>query len=151
MGSNNDDRFVSASELAQMGYCERKVQFDAAFGERETPGQRRARARGNEVHEAFYEESKRIARNSARRGKCFLATHVLGECEDTMALRAFRDLYLRRSVAGRRVIGSYYKISPLLCRAIGERPLLLAALQPVLRFAGRGAARAAEWQLGNLK
>lgn len=142
------DRFVSASELAQMGYCERKILFDERFGERETPGQRRARARGNQAHEAFYEESKRIAQRSAARGKCFLATHVLGECGETMALRAFRDLYLRRSILGRWLIACYYKASPTLCRAIGDRRLLLAATRCMLRQAGRAAGRVTEQRIG---
>ncbi|MEO8188386.1 MAG: CFI-box-CTERM domain-containing protein, partial [Burkholderiaceae bacterium] len=125
------DRFVSASELAQLGYCERKIQFDRTFGERETYAQRQARKRGNRAHKSFYEESRRIARNSATRGKCFIATYLLGECKETSALRAFRDLYLRRSVFGRWIVGRYYKVSPWLCRHAGGRRAAQVVLRPV--------------------
>ena len=37
------DEFVSASELARMGYCERQVAFDASHGQHVTVEQERAR------------------------------------------------------------------------------------------------------------
>ena len=36
------DEFVSASDLARMGYCERQVAFDASHGQRVTVEQERA-------------------------------------------------------------------------------------------------------------
>lgn len=97
-----DDSFISASELAQMGYCERKLVFDARHGARDTAEQARAKERGRALHARFYEERERIAEASATRGRGFIATLALGDCGQTRQLRAFRDLVLRRSSAGRR-------------------------------------------------
>jgi len=90
------DEFVSASDLARMGYCERQVAFDASHGQRVTVEHERARDRGLKAHAAFYDESRRIAAASATKGRCFIATLALGECDDTRVLRAFRDLYCPR-------------------------------------------------------
>ncbi|KAK0039478.1 hypothetical protein Bpfe_031065 [Biomphalaria pfeifferi] len=108
------DDYVSASDLARLGYCERQVAFDAACGEASTPQQREDRSRGTAAHKSFYDEGRRIANRSAKRGYCFVATLALGECEETNALRAWRDLYLRRSIIGRRLIHLYYLVSPRL-------------------------------------
>ena len=85
------DEFVSASELARMGYCERQVAFDACHGQRVTVQQEQARDRGLKAHADFLEDSRRIAAASATKGRCFIATLVLGECDDTRGLRAFWD------------------------------------------------------------
>ena len=55
------EEFVSASELARLGYRERQVAFDAACGPRTTPAQRWAQERGLRSHATFYQESQRIA------------------------------------------------------------------------------------------
>lgn len=133
MRGKRDDGFVSASELAQMAYCERQVAFDAAFGRRATPERQAAQARGLRAHDEFYQESQRIARGSARKGQCFVATMALGDCEQTRALRAFRDLFLRRSRAGRRFIHVYYRISPRLCRWMRNKPRLVRLCRGPLR------------------
>lgn len=133
------DEFVSASELARMGYCERQVAFDASHGQRVTAEQGRARDRGLKAHADYLEESRRIATASATKGRCFIATLVLGECDDTRGLRAFRDLYLRRSACGRWLVGTYYRASPALCGWLEVRP---RAIKPV-RWLLMGLARAA--------
>ncbi len=133
------DEFVSASELAGMGYCERQVAFDASHGQRVTVEQEQARDRGLKAHADFLEESRRIAAASATKGRCFIATLVLGECDDTRGLRAFRDLYLRRSACGRWLVGTYYRASPALCGWLETRP---RAIKPV-RWLLTGLARAA--------
>ena len=56
------DEFVSASDLARMGYCERQVAFDASHGQRLTVEQARARDRGLKAHAAFYDESQDCGR-----------------------------------------------------------------------------------------
>ena len=104
---HQDDPYISASELAQMGYCERKVAFDARHGAQDTPQQLQAKQRGRALHARFYEESQRVAEASATRGRCFIATLALGDGPETRQLRAFRDLYLRRSAAGRWLVGRY--------------------------------------------
>ncbi|MCU0814810.1 MAG: hypothetical protein MUC32_11145 [Burkholderiaceae bacterium] len=133
---------VSASELAQLGYCERVAFFDWRDGPRRTPDELAAMARGDAAHDRFFRDGLEIARTSRTKGQCFVATLALGECEETRALRAFRDLVLRRSVAGRWCIGAYYRVSPALCRALVRRPRTLAAIRPGLAALGRAAATA---------
>jgi hypothetical protein len=141
------DKFVSASDLARLGYCERQVAFDAAHGRRSTKAQRHAQERGPPAHTAFYREGQRIAAASGKKGRCFVATLALGECEETRALRVLRDLYLRRSRVGRWLVGSYYKISPGLCIWLETKPKLLGAVRPLLKALGRVAMAVAKGKL----
>lgn len=138
---------VSASELAQLGYCERVVHLDWQHGPRRSQAQAAAQERGNQAHAEFYKDSLEIARASQTKGKCFVATLALGECEETRALRAFRDLYLRRSDVGRWCIGAYYRLSPALCRALQSRPVALAIVRTLVTAAARAAARLVEGKL----
>ena len=84
---------VSASELAQMGVCERLVVFEPLYGKRRLLEQTAAIERGRREHERFY-RGERIA--SAPPGRCFIATMVFGEGPETQTLRVFRDQVLRR-------------------------------------------------------
>lgn len=74
-------RTVSASELAQMGVCERLVVFEHRFGKRRTSAQREACKRGQLAHERFYREGVQAPPDDsiARKGFCFIATLVYGE------------------------------------------------------------------------
>lgn len=47
---------VSASELAQMGVCERLVVFEHRYGKRRTVEQQQAIKRGRRAHARFYRE-----------------------------------------------------------------------------------------------
>lgn len=141
------DKFVSASDLARLGYCERQVAFDAMCGRSSTKAQRQARDRGLKAHAAFYEEGQRIADASVTKGRCFVATLALGECDETRALRAFRDLYLRRSAFGRWLVGAYYSKSPALCTWLETKPTLLEMLRPILRALARAAGAAVRLRL----
>jgi len=145
---NRHDKFVSASELARLGYCERQVAFDATCGRSSTKAQQQARDRGLKAHAAFYEESQRIANASVTRGRCFVATLALGECDETRALRAFRDLYLRRSVLGKWLVGTYYSLSPRLCTWLETKPTVLKLVRPILRALARAASAAVRRRLG---
>lgn len=136
------DDLVSASELARLGYCERQVAFDAAYGRRTTPQQRHAADRGRRAHDDFLQESLRIANASQRKGRCFVATLALGECRETTALRQYRDLFLRPSWAGRQFIAVYYRVSPYACRLLEGRPALLWLCRGPLRVLGTCAANA---------
>lgn len=70
---NRTDRdLVSASELAQLGYCERVAHFDWRYGARRSHEQLRAQDRGNAAHDQFYKDSLAIARESERKGRCFV-------------------------------------------------------------------------------
>ena len=136
------DEFVSASELARMGYCERQVAFDASHGQHVTVEQERARDRGLKAHAAFF------AAASATKGRCFIATLALGECDDTRVLRAFRDLYLRRSACGRWFVGAYYATSPALCCWLESRPRAIRALRWLLKGLARAAGAAVNLKVG---
>ncbi len=61
---------VSASELAQMGVCERLVVFEHRYGKRRTVEQQHAIKRGLLAHERFYRERHR---DSIRPGRYFVA------------------------------------------------------------------------------
>lgn len=60
---------VSASELAQMGVCERLVLFEHRYGSHRSAQQRAAMARGDREHRRFFLEGQ-----LERRGRCFIAT-----------------------------------------------------------------------------
>jgi hypothetical protein len=141
------DKFVSASDLARLGYCERQVAFDALCGRSSTRAQRQARDRGLKAHVAFYEEGRRVADASVTKGRCFVATLALGECDETRALRAYRDLYLRRSALGRWLVGAYYSNSPALCIWLETKPTMLEMLRPILRALARAASAAVRRRL----
>jgi hypothetical protein len=141
------DKFVSASDLARLGYCERQVAFDATCGRSSTKARQQARDRGLKAHTAFYEEGRRIAKASTTKGRCFVATLALGECDETRALRAFRDLYLRRSALGRWLVGTYYSLSPALCTWLETKPTLLEMFRPILRALARAAGAAVRRRL----
>jgi hypothetical protein len=143
--------FVSASDLARLGYCERQVAFDAACGEQATPERKAARLRGQAAHEEFFRESQRIARGSETKGRCFVATLALGNCRETRQLRAFRDLYLRRSVVGMRLIAAYYRRSPALCQWMEGRPRVLEVARTLLKVAARVAGELVAWRTGETR
>lgn len=127
---------VSASALSQMGVCERLVVFEHFEGKRPTLAQRVALKRGLRAHRQFASEG---ASGAARRGRCFIATHVFGEGPETQVLRRFRDRYLRPTRAGRCVILTYYQLAPTVCRAMERWPMtrsaVRAAIKPLIWFA----------------
>ena len=126
-----DVRMVSASDLAQMGRCERLVVFEHLHGRRRTARQQRARARGLVEHEQFYREGLASAQ-ADRKGRCFIATCVFGEAWQTKMLRRFRDEVLRPSAWGRRVIRLYYRGAPGLCVVLRRWPALQVPMRMVL-------------------
>lgn len=121
---------VSASALSQMGVCERLVIFEHREGKRPPPAQKAALHRGLRAHRQFASEG---ASEAARRGRCFIATHVFGEGPETQILRCFRDRYLRATRSGRRVIVAYYQLAPTVCRAMKRWPLTQSAAKVAIR------------------
>ena len=117
---------LSASELAQMGVCERLVVFEHRHGKRRTPDQRAAIRRGLVEHSRFYVNG---VRESQKKGRCYIATLVFGVSWETEALRAFRDRILRPYAPGRWLICVYYRFSPAVCMMLKRCP----RLQPVVR------------------
>lgn len=131
---------LSASEIARLAFCEHQIRLGAIRGRRTSEHQRAARRRGDIAHRAFYEEGRRLAGRSADRGKCFIATLALGDTRHTIALRQFRDLFLRRSAWGRAAIAAYYRHSPTVCDALVARPRLLMLTRGLLRLLAIAAA-----------
>ena len=67
-----DERQVSASELAQMGVCERLMVFEQRHGKRLTLAQRNAIQRGLRAHRRFYRDRHPDI--------CVIATQVARAC-----------------------------------------------------------------------
>jgi hypothetical protein len=134
---------VSASELAQMGVCERLVKFEHDCGRRRTAEQLLAMERGRRAHQRLYRHRHG---GGQRTGRCFVATLVFGQAREIRVLRRFRDRVLRPRQIGRRLIVLYYRIAPAVCRLLERWP----NLQPVVRWMLRGvvciAARRLEWE-----
>jgi len=139
---------VSASELAQMGACERFVLFEARHGKRKSPCQQAAIERGKAEHDKFFRDGVRSQpklQTSLSKPWCFCASLAWGpEARETELLRRFRDRVLRRASAGRWMINVYYRTAPGLCRRIEGRRKLISALRmglkPALWIAGAALA-----------
>lgn len=57
--SQHEFRWITASQLARMGVCERQVQFAEKLGLRSTEHQQLDQERGTQAHEAFHQEGLR--------------------------------------------------------------------------------------------
>ncbi|MDE2299666.1 MAG: hypothetical protein KGK18_16055 [Burkholderiales bacterium] len=135
---------VSASELAQMGRCEKLVVFEHLHGNRRTDSQQRDRKRGVSAHEQFEREGLDAMSAAARpRGRCFVATCVFGDAWQTRVLRRFRDEVLRSRPWGRWLIRRYYLAGPGLCVVLRRWPVLQGTARAVLGL----AAVALHWWL----
>ena len=90
---------VSASELAEMGVCERRVLLAHRHGPRRTSAQRRAMRRGLRAHERFHRDGL-AAREGAIRRRRPLTFASLGQWLVGLCTRI--ALAVLRSLAGRR-------------------------------------------------
>jgi hypothetical protein len=134
----NKAKAVRASELAQMGVCERRVVFEHRYGKRHTAAQRAAIRRGLQEHERFFRDGVRI---TDKRGRCYIATLTFGAGPETVVLRRFRDRILRSNATGRWLILAYYKTAPAICAVLARwpwlQPLVRTLLRPMVWMAGR--------------
>ena len=130
-----DGPMVNASDLAQMGRCERLVVFEHLYGRRRTARQQRARERGVDEHEHFYREGLAASAQATWKGRCFIATCVFGKAWQTQVLSRFRDVALRPYVCGRRLIWFSYRVAPCICKFLRRWPALQAPVRMVLRAA----------------
>jgi len=123
---------VSASQLAQMGACERFVLFEAKYGKRTSRCQQESIERGRREHDKFFVDGVRSqsdVQTSLSKPWCFCASLAWGlEAPETELLRRFRDRILRRTAAGRGLIRVYYRTAPGLCRCLEGRGKLIRAL-----------------------
>lgn len=121
---------VTAKELAEMGFCEKRVQLADLYGEQVTPEQQRARARGQAAHQRYLEDGMA----SARDRRCFVATCVFGpDALETQLLRAYRDTVLLRGRWGRWMVTVYYWSAPTMCRVLERSPMAAAGMRELLR------------------
>ena len=122
---------VSATELAEMGFCEKRVQLAHIYGEQATPEQRKAMARGQGAHKRYLEEG--LAATADRR--CFVATFVFGpDARETQVLRAYRDAVLLRQRWGRALVAAYYRVAPTGCRIMERSPAIAVGVRRLLRI-----------------
>lgn len=119
-------RSVTASELAQMGMCERLIVFERRHGKRSSANQRAARQRGLTEHERFYQEAVRA---SNKKGYCDIAMLVCGEGPEVAALRSLREWISRKGTLGRWLIGGYCRLAPAVCAVLVRH----SWLQPLVR------------------
>jgi hypothetical protein len=138
------ERFVSAKDLAEMGFCEKRVLLAHLHGQRLTPEQQRDAERGRRAHERYYREGL-VAASAAGDRRCFVATRVFGDgAWQTFVLRRYRDDVLLRRRLGRWLVASYYHLAPLVCRVLDRLPLL----QPTARALVGAVARVAQRRVG---
>ena len=136
-------QYVSASELAQMGVCERLVWFEHRYDRQRTPEQIEAARAGDQAHAEFHRDAMRVVDRDQRvsaKPWCFIASAAFTPmAPETQTLRRFRDRVLRRSPTGRLVARAYYRLSPPIARHIllypRLRPIAVCVLRPVVWLA----------------
>jgi hypothetical protein len=120
-----DERPVSAKELAEMGFCEKRVLLAHLHGQRLTLEQRRSVERGRRAHEQYYREGLAAASATGRDRRCFVAACLYGDAAwQTESLHRFRDEVLLRYPLGRWIVAAYYALAPGMCRLLARQPWL---------------------------
>lgn len=139
---------VSASELAQMGRCEKLMLFEHLHGNRRTVVQQRARTRGLVEHEQFYREGLMAFLQSDRKKRCFFDPCVFGESWQTGVLRRFMDVALRPGNRGRRLIWFGYPVVPSIYEILRRRPIVQVFVRLALGAVSTGLRWWSGWRRG---
>lgn len=140
-----DPATVSATELAEMGFCEKRVLLAHLHGERLTSEQLRSVDLGRKAHARFYREGLTAASEARADRRCFVATCLYGETAwQTEILRRFRDRILLRSRLGCRLVDAYYAIGPGVCRLLVRLPWLRPPTRALVGALVWGARRSVE-------
>lgn len=65
---------------------------------------------------------------------CYVATCVYGsyDCPQVWTLRRFRDIVLKKSVAGKAFVKFYYAVSPTVVKRIGDKAIFRKPVRSVL-------------------
>jgi hypothetical protein len=73
---------------------------------------------------------------SEARGRCFIATSAFGSLDapEVVDFRAYRDLVLENSAAGRFFIRAYYRFSPKFAAFLDRSPILRGLVRGILRL-----------------
>jgi len=137
-----DDRGeVSAKELAEMGFCEKRMLLAQLYGDRASPAQRAAMLRGRVLHDQYYQEGL----TSVADRRCFVATCLFGEsAHETHALRRYRDVVLLRSGWGYCFVHCYYSIGPAACWILVRSALLRRLAHRVLAYLSQRCEQAVQ-------
>lgn len=130
--------YVTASELAQMGICERQIVLDARHGRHRADDQERRAHRGDQLHTRFHREAMAVTPDVStslpKKKWCFLASAVFAEdAPELRTLRSFRDVCLRPYRLGRVLIWHYYRLSPFLACFIARHSVLATVVRWPLR------------------
>lgn len=134
-----DEQLVSAKELAEMGFCEKRVLLAHLHGQRLTLAQRRSVERGRQAHDQYYREGLAVASSTGADRRCFVATYLYGDAAwQTETLRRFRDEVLLRSELGRRIVEAYYALAPSMCRLLARLPWLRPPARTLVGMLVRG-------------
>jgi hypothetical protein len=116
---------VSAKELAEMGFCEKRIELSHRIGVRQTKEHEARIARGRREHQRYFEEGVAATRSAVNAGDCFIATFVFGRTAwQTNVLRRYRDEVLLSAWWGRQLVRSYASMSPIACLALRRWPVL---------------------------
>jgi hypothetical protein len=130
-------KFTSASELADMGYCEKKLLFEDRLGRRVSSERVESMQTGDAAHKAFHRDAVTCTpglRSSETKPWCFIASELYGSnAWETAALRLCRDRLLRQCAAGRAFIGVYYRYSPGIARWLRRHRCLKKLARVLLR------------------
>ncbi len=126
---------LTAKELAEMGFCEKRIQLAHLYGEQVAPEQQLARERGQAGHQRYFEEGMA----SAQDRRCFVATCLFGQSSrEAHALRTYRDTVMLYSRWGRCAVVFYYRIGPAACWILDRcAPLRRLAIRTVADLACR--------------
>lgn len=123
---------LSATELAEMGYCEQRVLLEHLYGERTTVQQRQARQRGLRLHDQYLVQGKAAASD----GRCFVSSCLFGPmAPETQTLRAFRDSALLPHAWGRLLVTGYYALAPTVCVLLRRSPMCARLMRGILQVA----------------
>lgn len=117
-------RRVTATVLAEMGFCEQACLMRARHGAVETAASAEAKRAGTNEHQRFHEQVS-AQHNRSRTGtdrRCFIASAVYGQDDPrTDQLRQFRDRALMPHRSGRFLVRLYYRVSPSMVDAMAKR------------------------------
>ena len=119
--SHDEKRTISATELAEMGVCEKKIRFRQLLGRRQVSKQREeAQREGTHDHETMHRASANESKSP-----CFIATAIYGiDAAETDLLRRFRDTRLLPHWWGKLAVAIYYRASPRFVLFLTGSPLI---------------------------
>lgn len=125
MNKNIYKTWVTASEVAQATFCPISVQCD-------TESKKRTLYSTRKINNGNYHHNK-INKETNKQTPCYIATYVFGNNHEiTNDLRAWREVYLLKSMTGRTAVKFYYVIAPLLIKYLGKNKIINRVIKQLL-------------------